>query len=632
MHFLHPTWFIFLIPLMLLLWLLSFEHSNTKSWEQVIDPDLLPLLLHGKNSGTGKLAKWLIGIAWCLIIIALADPVWEKTSKPIFQSNSARVIVLDLSNSMLVSDLKPSRLARARFKIEDILSNKEEGQIGLVVFAGDAFTASPLTRDADTIRALLQVLTPQIMPSQGSRADLGLIKAHELLTQAGVNNGQVLLIADGVSKSKQAIEIALQLEKEGHEISVLGIGTAKGGVIRFSQGKTVRVKLDEDLLREIARNGGGRYHSITANNADLKAVASQFNLGGLSNKALDHTIDRDQEDQLNSLNSSDWKSTGPFLVLLLLPFAALAFRKGWLLNIVISLGLISFLMPTPVMALSLNEQWESLWKTKEQRADIALQNQQYDKASELTNNAFRHGSAAYKKGEYQSALEGFQKTKGADARYNEGNSLAKLKKYKEAIKAYDKALRLQPEMQDAKINKRAVEALLKKKEHKKQGSEQPEDQNKNGEKKEGEKANKGKEPDKKEGDQQGKNNTESEGKNEDKEKNQFSEANNENTKKKESNENDSGEKSDEKVEKQEQDTADAKTKEESKQQDAQNNAKKNDSKGTKAEADELSKEEKMAAEQWLRRIPDDPGGLLRRKFLNQYRQRNRRPTDTERPW
>jgi Ca-activated chloride channel family protein len=119
--------------------------------------------------------------------------VWEKLPQPVFQTDQATVVVMDLSLSMNSSDLKPSRMERARFKVSDILAKQQEGVIGLVVFAGDAFVVSPLTRDGETISAMLPALKPDIMPVQGSRADLGLLKAAELLKQAGRMRGEVLL-------------------------------------------------------------------------------------------------------------------------------------------------------------------------------------------------------------------------------------------------------------------------------------------------------------------------------------------------------------------------------------------------------------------------------------------------------
>ena len=155
-HFIEPLWLLGIFPLAFILWMVSNSQTHSKAWEKIIDPKLLPFLLQGEDKQSGNLAKWLLATGWIITLIALADPVWEKIPRPIFQTNTARIIVLDLSNSMLIDDLKPSRLARARFKIEDILSIEEEGQTGLVLFAGDAFTASPLTRDADTIRSLFK--------------------------------------------------------------------------------------------------------------------------------------------------------------------------------------------------------------------------------------------------------------------------------------------------------------------------------------------------------------------------------------------------------------------------------------------------------------------------------------------
>ena len=643
LHFLEPFWLFALIPLGLILWKLANKKTSAKAWASVIDANLLPLLLQGEDRQASKFIKWLLGLAWLISVVALADPVWEKIPRPVFQTNTARVIVLDLSNSMLVDDLKPTRMARARFKIEDILAKEEEGQIGLVVFAGDAFTASPLTRDSDTIRALLQVLTPSIMPSQGSRVDLGLEKAHELLTQAGVVNGEVLLITDGASNLDKAISVANSLKKNSHKLSVLAVGTETGGQLQLRRQPPVNVKLDLAGLNKIAKKGGGVLHTISSNDADLQAVLK---------KDISDNINKSEK--TDDFKSEDWKSSGPFIILLLLPLAALAFRKGWLFNIVISMALlITLSAPQPLMAASsdeafgnsLKEQWKDFFQNKEQKADKAFQNKEFDKAINLSENPLRKGSAEYKKGNYQNALETFQSSKSADARYNEGNTLAKLKKYEEAIKAYDKALEKQPDMADAKANKKAIEEFLKKqqeqsKDSKSDKKDKKENKKDSDEKKDGEKSDdkqdKGDQEkqekqdknnqNKQEQSKEGKDGKEKEDGKGDKKENQFSDANKQLDKKSDE------EEQKESGEKQEQ-SKDENAKNESKASPDNKNESKIDKqdKGTKAEAETLNKEEKMAAEQWLRRIPDDPGGLLRRKFKHQYRQRKRQDNN-EQPW
>ena len=189
-----------------------------------------------------RTAPWLAAAGWIIAVLALADPAWERKPQPVYQTTAARVIVLDLSRSMDATDLKPSRMVRARYKVEDVLALGAEGQTGLVVYAGDAFTVSPLTRDVNTIRALLKVLDPGIMPAPGSRADLGLLKAGELLRQAGVSNGQVLLIADGVEADDAAASerAAARLRRDGYRVSVLGVGTEDGAPLTNAQGELVR--------------------------------------------------------------------------------------------------------------------------------------------------------------------------------------------------------------------------------------------------------------------------------------------------------------------------------------------------------------------------------------------------------
>ena len=178
-HFLQPLWLLAVLPMLALLWGLARPGRADNPWRRIVDAQLLPLLMAGRTGSAGRGALWLLAAGWLIAVLALANPAWERQPRPVFQTTAARVIVLDLSRSMTAPDLQPSRLARARYKVEDMLNRMGEGQTGLVVFAGDAFTVSPLTRDVNTIRALLKALDTGIMPAQGSRADLGLLKADE---------------------------------------------------------------------------------------------------------------------------------------------------------------------------------------------------------------------------------------------------------------------------------------------------------------------------------------------------------------------------------------------------------------------------------------------------------------------
>lgn len=461
-HFLQPDWLYLLLPLLVILILMKPGTNASNPWQNIIDKDLLPWL-KVKNAGSGSrvLPLWLLSTGWLITIVALANPVWEKLPQPVFQTDQARVIVLDLSLSMNSADLKPARIERARFKINDILAKQEEGVIGLVVFAGDAFIVSPLTRDGETISSLLPALTPDIMPVQGSRADLGLLKAGELLKQAGRIRGEILLLADSYSDGR-TIKAASELRKQGVVTSVLGFGTeqgaplptGRGDFVRNKDGEVVTTRLDLSAMQELARAGGGEFVGLTAGDTDIQRLLNARVASTRSQLA-------DEFDQ-----TTRWKETGPWLVILLLPFAALAFRRGWLLSI--SLLAMTGLPVEPAMAFAM----EDLWQRQDQQAHKALLDGDLEAAAKLARDPLRKGAAEYKQGNYEAAAKEFASAQGSEAAYNEGNALAKLGKYEEAIDAYKEALKEQNNMQDARYNKEAVETLLEKQKQQQQQQQQ----------------------------------------------------------------------------------------------------------------------------------------------------------------
>ncbi len=465
-HFLRPEWFLTLLPLALLLWRVRKPGSIDSAWRRVCDANLLPYLLISPHQANARLPVWLLAAGWLIAVMALADPVWEKQPQPVFRTEEARVVVLDLSRSMATPDLKPSRLERARYKVEDVLRRSREGQVGLVAFAGDAFVVAPLTHDAGTIAELLKALEPGLMPVQGSRADLGLRKAGELLAQAGAGRGEILLIGDGY-EGRQALEAAGDLKRQGYTVSVLGVGTEEGaplsngsgGYVRDDAGAIVVPRLDTPALRALADAGGGRYATITGNDADLDGLLTPLV------PRLDTKVEQ------TGLKTDAWRSRGPWLAVLLLPLAALAFRRGWLL-VVVLLVAATVTAPDPAKAST----WDDLWTRRDQQAAQALAAGENARAAELAADPRQRGTAQYRAGRYEEALAAFAGAGGPDAAYNQGNALARLGRYQEAIAAYDQALAAQPHMEDAQHNKAVVEALLRQQEKQEQERQQQDKQ------------------------------------------------------------------------------------------------------------------------------------------------------------
>jgi Ca-activated chloride channel family protein len=453
-HFIQPLWLLALLPLALLAWRLYRPGDADNPWVHVVDARLLPLLMFGRETGKDRSMLALLSAGWVIAVLALANPAWERKPEPVYQTSASRVIVLDLSQSMNAADLKPSRLARARYKIEDVLALSTEGQSGLVVYAGDAFTVSPLTRDANTIRALLPALDPGIMPSPGSRADLGLLKAAELLRHAGATSGQVLLITDGVEAGNLVAteSVAARLKADGYSVSVIGAGTEAGVPLTSTQDKIgphasdgqATSSFSRERLLSVAHAGGGNYQSLADNSGDLNALLSD-----VQPLRADVAVNHDAATQR-------WKEQGPLLALLLLPLGALAFRRNWLVGVLLVAGMAS--PPQTAMAAT----WSDMWQRPDQQAAKALAAGDYAKAAQLAPDARQRGSAEYKRGNFEIALDNFSHATGTDADYNRGNALARLSRYPDAIAAYDKALKEDPANDDAKANKAAVEALLKK--------------------------------------------------------------------------------------------------------------------------------------------------------------------------
>jgi Ca-activated chloride channel family protein len=216
------------------------------------------------RAGGRRSGPWLAALALLLVILALAGPSWEKLPDASWSARDARVIVLDLSNSMLAEDLRPNRLTRARYRLADLLASTEEGQVGMVSYAGDAYVVAPLTNDMNTIANLLPALQPDIIPVGGSRADRALDLAAALLERSGLSRGEVLLVTDSAT-SRDAAR-ARELRDAGIFTSVLAAGTpdgapipSGGGFVSDRSGNVVIARMDRAALRAVAEAGGGRY-------------------------------------------------------------------------------------------------------------------------------------------------------------------------------------------------------------------------------------------------------------------------------------------------------------------------------------------------------------------------------------
>ncbi len=326
LHFIRPYWWLTLIPACILLWILFKYLKQTNTWYQVCDSHLLPKLLTQTDKSNRLWPILSLAIAWLIAVFALAGPSWQKQVQPLYRSQIARVIAVDLSSSMLATDLNPNRMTRARYKILDLLGRFQEGRTGMVAFTDEAYTVSPLTDDSKTIASMVPALKPDIMPIGGSNIGAALQKSVKLMQQANAQTGTIYLITDDTPSSRDN-SIAKKIAELGYKVDVLGIGTIEGapipspsgGFVSNPDGATYIAKLNIAALQKLATLGDGTYATFSNNNQDLNQLTNaSTEATRLTNSKQEHA------------HTNLWRDEGHWFVLFILPWAILIFRRGWL--------------------------------------------------------------------------------------------------------------------------------------------------------------------------------------------------------------------------------------------------------------------------------------------------------------
>ena len=609
-QFLRPGWLVLIIPGCWLVFRLHQRWKKRTDWSGVVEPHLLELLLVEARGVRGSWIPWMLSLMLFLVLTAMAGPVLEKRSVPVLKKNLAKVLVLDVSHSMLAEDLRPNRIERAKFKLRDLLNRIDEGETALIAYAGDAHVISPLTSDTHTITTLLPGLEPDIMPHRGSRADRAMELAVKLLDGHSANPGEVIWLTDGIPENM--IPTVAQLLGR-HRLSVIGVGTEKGapipgknsGFLKNSKGGIVMSRLDTSRLKALAQQKGGTFQILRNDDQDLERVLNQPIL-------MNEYLEDETEKQ-----GDIWREEGPWLLLILLPLAALMFRRGLIFGfLLISLHLPGFVMSERVYAF----EWKDLWKNKDQQGQQYFIEGLHSEAAQVFENPEWKGLSHFRSGNLENALEEWKEIDSPRSLFNQGNALAKLGKLEQAIDSYEQVLERDPEHSDARFNRDLLMKLLEEQEKQKQ---QNQEQDGSGE------------------DQQKSENQQSESQKERSEENQSSaesgsDSKNQNMENSEQTE--QAQKSDSKNkeisnaqsdDRGQENTDEASLAEENNQQEDQ------DSKQQQAyikprSVSELTENNRQEQElrQWLQKIPDDPSRLLRNKMYRAH-QRNKQIMKTE---
>ena len=347
-----------------------------------------------------------------------------------------------------------------------------------------------------------------------------------------------------------------------------------------------------DELRRLASAGGGRYTALTADDRDIDTL--------LSGEVADAT----ESDK--SVATDQWREEGPWLLLVLLPLAALAFRRGLILVLLL------FVLPLPQDAMAFD--WQDLWRNKDQQGQRQLEAGNAADAAALFADPSWRAVASYRAGDYGGSAAGFAEGEDVESLYNLGNALARLGQFESAIDAYEQALEIDPDMEDAIYNRDLLKDIVKQQQDSKQdqqGGQQSE--NEGG------------------GAQQSESDSQSEQQGE------------EGSAGDAGSESQDGESSvrDEEMSQEDLEAMQQELERAAQEAEQQQGKAESEQSMSQAEAEQMRRmqEQQQAMEQWLRRIPNDPGGLLRRKFQYQYQRMERDqdgnallPDDEVEPW
>lgn len=595
LHLLRPQllWALVLIVPAAVLWFLRQRDADV--WRQSVDAHLLPQLLvtGGRRGWSGFV---LAVVAYSVAVVAMSGPSWRQTERPVYQSNRPLVVALDLSSSINANDLPPSRLLQARAKLATLLRERAGGDVALLAYAGESFTVAPLTEDAANVALFLDALSPSVMPVDGKRADRAIEAAVQLLSQAGFKQGDILVMSDSADESAESA--ARVARSRGFNVSTLGVGSARGAAYRAASGEIAQARLDEASLRDLASQGGGRYAPLAADDADLRALG-----------VLDPAQQPAADAAAAANGSKTWLDEGYWLLFPVMALALLAFRRRAAVMVLALLCVGPFVEPAQAAEGTL---WQRADQVQQQRLDAGVQ--------------------AYRKGDFAAAQKAFEAVPTDQGWYNLGNALARQGRYDDAIAAYDRALRQQPQLQDAIANRAAVDAARKRQQQNKDGKGKPQqnqnkgdkqqDQNKDGQGKPEQTAGKdgqdGKGGKDGKGGQDGK--PSSQPPKDGQTPGQPSPAGQGEQKQPDS--------PPQTPDAQAQQQADAAQRRKMEQAMAQAGAKGAPSKEQQAAAAAVAetpeqREQRQAVDAWIRRVPDDPGSLLRAKFRLEHERRQR---------
>lgn len=300
-------WWLLTIPVFVVAYVLITRHKR-RQLSEFGDPELMVQLMPDASKSRPIVKFALLMGALSLLIIAAARPQYGQQEKTVKRQGIEVMVALDISNSMLAEDVAPNRLDRAKQMLSKMIDNMVDDKVGLVVFAGEAFTQLPITCDYVSAKMFLNTISPKLIPTQGTAIGAALQTAIRSFGSQESDAGRaIILITDGENHEDDAIAAAKQAQELGIQVFVIGIGKPEGSpipvpgtndYIKDRSGQVVVSRLNEEMCQEIAQAGKGAY--VRCDNTNTAMRALQQELDRIATTDLETTIYADYNEQYQS--------------------------------------------------------------------------------------------------------------------------------------------------------------------------------------------------------------------------------------------------------------------------------------------------------------------------------------------
>ena len=419
-HLLRPLWLMALVPVVLIWWQVRPRKAAGDTVADGIAPHLARALTVGFQDGRRIYPIDGVALALGVLVLATAGPTWSRVTNPLLAQTAPLAVVLKVTPSMENTDVQPTRHKRASFKILDLIERRAGARTALFAYAGSAHRVTPLTEDPNIVKSYLSGLDPAIMPSEGDRADQALTLATAELARSETP-GAILFVLDDLNPANLA---AFNTDAVNRPpvifLVVAGQGVQLPLLDQVENASVVRISPDDADLDRIERRVLSAYRA-----------------------ALLDDINQDWEDK-------GWLLAWPAL-LLFLPW----FRRGWTMRWVFAVMLVGF-HGAPAQA----EGWKDWFLTPDQQGRLAFEDKRFSDAADLFQDTEWRAHALLRAGRYDEAAEAYGFIETSEAANAEGLALLRNRKYRDGVRAFEKALERNPDNATVQSNLTTARAIV----------------------------------------------------------------------------------------------------------------------------------------------------------------------------